>query len=121
MKNATVLCKNHRERVTQIWTSLCEEEEEEEEEEVEEEEEEEEEDDDDEEGEEEEERKKKQFGCLVTFWFDTFAMLFSATGCVVRHENTRRWMVGCYKLAVFGILRDFFVLAYITRPCYPYI
>jgi len=26
-----------------------------------------------------------------------------------------------YKLAVFEILRDFFVLAYITRPHYPYI
>jgi len=25
------------------------------------------------------------------------------------------------KLAVFEILRDFFGLAYITRPCYPYI
>jgi len=23
----------------------------------------------------------------------TFMMLFSATGCIVRHENTRRWMV----------------------------
>jgi len=29
----------------------------------------------------------------VTFWFGTFAMLFSATGCAVRHENTRRWTV----------------------------
>ena len=33
MKNAAVLCENHRERVMQIWTSLSEEEEEEEEEE----------------------------------------------------------------------------------------
>ena len=41
MKNAAVLCENHRERVTQIWTSPSEEEKEEEEEEVEEEEEEE--------------------------------------------------------------------------------
>ena len=35
-------------------------------------------------------KKEKHFGRLVTFWFGTFAMLFSATGCVVRHENTRR-------------------------------
>jgi len=35
-------------------------------------------------------KKKKHFGCLVTFWFITFAILFSAAGCVVRHENTRR-------------------------------
>jgi len=35
-------------------------------------------------------KKEKHFGCLVTFWFGTFAMLFSATGCVVRHKNTRR-------------------------------
>ena len=34
--------------------------------------------------------------CLVTFWFGTFTMLFSATGCVVHHENAQRWMVGCY-------------------------
>ena len=34
--------------------------------------------------------KEKHFGHLVTFWFGTFAMLFSATGCVVGHENTRR-------------------------------
>ena len=35
-------------------------------------------------------KKEKHFGRLVTFWFGTFVMLFSATGCVVRHENTRR-------------------------------
>ena len=35
-------------------------------------------------------KKEKHFGHLVTFWFGTFAMLFSATGCVFRHENTRR-------------------------------
>ena len=40
--------------------------------------------------------KEKHFGRLATFWFSTFAMLFSATGCVVRHESTWRWTVGCY-------------------------
>jgi len=35
-------------------------------------------------------KKEKHFGRLATFWFGTFAMLFSATECVVRHENTRR-------------------------------
>jgi len=35
-------------------------------------------------------KKEKHFGRLVTFWFGTFAMLFSATGGVFRHENTRR-------------------------------
>jgi len=35
-------------------------------------------------------KKEKHFGCLVTFWFGTFAMLFCATGCVFRHENTRK-------------------------------
>jgi len=34
------------------------------------------------------EKKEKHFGRLATFWFGTFAMRFSATGCVVRHENT---------------------------------
>ena len=94
-------------RVTQIWTSLSEEEEEEEEEEEDEDEEEEEEDDEDEEEEEEDEeeedeeeeeesKKEKHFGRVVTFWFGTFSMLFSTTGCVGHHQNTQRWTVGCY-------------------------
>jgi len=41
-------------------------------------------------------KKEKQFGRLVTIWFGTFAMHFSATGCVFCHENTRRRTVGCY-------------------------
>jgi len=38
-------------------------------------------------------RKKKKkdkclyFDCLVTFWLDTFMMLFHATGRVVCHDN----------------------------------
>ena len=35
-------------------------------------------------------KKEKHFGRLATFWFGTFATHFSATGCVFRHENTRR-------------------------------
>ena len=36
-----------------------------------------------------EERKKKvDFVSLMTFWFDTFTMLFRATGSLVGHENT---------------------------------
>jgi len=35
-------------------------------------------------------KKEKHFGRLVTFWFGTFAMPFSATGYVFRRENTRR-------------------------------
>jgi len=35
-------------------------------------------------------KKEKHFGHLASFWFGTFAMLFNATGCVVRCENTRR-------------------------------
>ena len=33
-------------------------------------------------------KKEKHFGRLATFWFGTFVMLFSATGRVVRNENT---------------------------------
>ena len=33
-------------------------------------------------------KKEKHFGRLATFWFGTFAMLFNATGCVVRHEHS---------------------------------
>jgi len=36
------------------------------------------------------EERKKYFGRLATFWFGTFAMLFSTTGHVVHHENTQR-------------------------------
>jgi len=32
-------------------------------------------------------KKEKHFGRLVTLWFGTFVMPFSATGCVVCHEN----------------------------------
>ena len=35
-------------------------------------------------------KKDKHFGRPATFWFGTFAMLFSTTECVVRHENTRK-------------------------------
>jgi len=37
-----------------------------------------------------ERKKEKHFGHLATFWFGTFMMLSSATGCVVPHENTQR-------------------------------
>jgi len=43
-----------------------------------------------EEEEEEDERKTFLAVCMATFWFGTFAMRFSATGCVVRHEDTRK-------------------------------
>jgi len=43
-----------------------------------------------EEEEEEEEEEEKRFGSLATFWFGAFAMLFSATGYVFRHENTQK-------------------------------
>jgi len=49
-----------------------------------------------EEEEEEEEEGRKTFGCMATFLFGTFAMLFSATGCVVHHESTWRWTAGSY-------------------------
>jgi len=41
-------------------------------------------------------------------------MLFSAAGCVVRHENeNERWsVITAYKLATLEILSDMFVLAY---------
>jgi len=35
-------------------------------------------------------KKEKHFGCLATFWFGAFAMLFNTTGRVFRHENTRK-------------------------------
>ena len=38
-------------------------------------------------------------------------MLFSATMCVIHHENTKRWMVGCYNslyVSCFEDLGDFY-------------
>jgi len=34
--------------------------------------------------------ERKTFCRLATLWFGAFAMLFSATGCVFRHENIRK-------------------------------
>jgi len=34
-------------------------------------------------------KKEKHFGRLATFWFSTFAMLYSAAGCVVHHEKSK--------------------------------
>ena len=35
-------------------------------------------------------KEEKHFGRLANFWFGTFTMPFSTTGCVVHHKNTRR-------------------------------
>jgi len=35
-------------------------------------------------------KKEKHFGCLATFRYGAFAMLFSAIGCVFRDENTQK-------------------------------
>ena len=35
-------------------------------------------------------KKKNILARPATFWFGTFAMLFSANECVVSHENTRK-------------------------------
>jgi len=37
--------------------------------------------------------KEEDFVCLVNFWFGTFAMHFSTTGCVFRHKNIWRWTI----------------------------
>jgi len=37
-----------------------------------------------------EKKKTEHFGRLVTFWFGIFTIIYSATGCAYRHENTRR-------------------------------
>ena len=61
-------------------------------------------------------KKEKHFGCLATFWFGTFVMLFHATGHVVGHKNTELYVViKAYKLTV---LRDIFILSHIACPCY---
>ena len=41
-------------------------------------------------------KKEQHFGCLVTFWFGNFAMLFSTTGCVFRHKTLEDERLGCY-------------------------
>ena len=45
----------------------------------------------------EERKKEKHFDRFAASWFGTFVMLFRATKGLVGHENTRRWMVRCYK------------------------
>ena len=71
-------------------------------------------------------KKSKTFWPSGNFLVWYFSDVFSCYH-VVHHQNTRRWTVWCYKslamykLAVFEILRDFFVLSYIGCPHYPYI
>ena len=57
-------------------------------------------------------KKEKHFGRPATFWFGTFAMLFSATGCVVIKTLEDEWhtVIKAYKFTISEILRDFFVL-----------
>ena len=66
VKNAAVLCENHRESVMHIELARLKKKKK------------------------KKKKKEKHFGRLVTFWFGTFAMLFSTTGRVVGHENTQR-------------------------------
>ena len=80
MKIAAVLCENIvKESLTQIWTSPSEEEEEEEEKKKKKKKE--------KKKKKKKKKKEKHFGRLATFRFGTFAMLFRATGCVVRHDE----------------------------------
>ena len=62
-------------------------------------------------------KKEKHFGHLATFWFSTFAMLFSATGCVVHHENTRKWTVRCYNGLYYVSFGDFEKFVCISIYC----
>ena len=97
-KKAAVSCVNQRERLTHYWASPSEER--------------------------RRRRRSRQFGRFGAFWFGTFAMLLCATRGLVGHENTRRWMVRCYKhLSVYRVwdLEIFLVLSYIACPRYPYI
>ena len=41
-------------------------------------------------------KKRRRFWLSGDFLVGTFMMLFSTTGCVVHHESTQRWIVGCY-------------------------
>jgi len=66
-------------------------------------------------------KKEKHFGRLATFWFSAFMMLFSTTGCVFRHENIWKWMIGvitAYMLAVLEILRNLHILRVHAIPTY---
>ena len=56
------------------------------------------------------EKKEKHFCSLVTFWFDTFAMLFCVTRRVVGHEALENeWyiVIKAYELTVFETERIF--------------
>ena len=68
-----------------------------------------------------ERKKEKHLARFVSSWFGTFAMLSRASGSLVGHEDEWYVVIKAYKLAVFEILGDFFVLPYIACPRYPYI
>ena len=68
------------------------------------------------------EEEKERIGCLATFWFSTFAVLFLATRHVVDHENTWRRMVCCLYISLpFRDFERLFVLSYTACLRYPYI
>jgi len=62
VENAAVLCENHCERVQQIKLAHLE----------------------------KKKKKEKHFGRQVNFRLVFLTTLYSATGCVVHHENTQR-------------------------------
>ena len=69
-------------------------------------------------------KKEKHLARFASSWFGTFAIHFRATGSLLCHEKIgAEWyvVIKAYKLTVFDILRDFFVLPYIACPRYPYI
>jgi len=97
VENAAVSCVNQRERLTQYGASPS------------------------------EVRRRLRKTHLARFassWFGTFAIHSRATGSLFCHETLgNEWyvVIKAYKLTVFDILRDFFVLQYIACPRYPYI
>ena len=76
-KNAAVSCINHRERFMQYWACPS-----------------------------EEERRRKPFWLFCCFLVWYFHDAFCTSRGLVGHENTRRWMVHCYKHINLPLLRS---------------
>ena len=65
-------------------------------------------------------KKKEHIGCLVTFWFNTFVMIYSTAMSLVWLKNTRRWMLRSLKKGLYvhsDCLVTFWFGTFTTQLC----
>ena len=64
-------------------------------------------------------KKEKHFGCLATFWFGTFMMLFWASGHLVHHETLKDEQYMVVSLLFLRFWEIFCNIIYCVSALYP--